>query len=302
MGLERVVAVINGKGGVGKTSLVANLAGEFAASGGMRVLVVDLDVSRNLVLDFGLVGHEEDDQGRGVFQAIVGGGPLGVVPEIRDNIDWIPGGAALNWVSHAKLSQEQDLVPGGVDARWRELLTQAAQGYDMVLLDCPPGNRQLQEMALAAAKWLLVPSKSDAASWEGLTTLGPLVRNAREGINPDIEWLGVVLFAHQSKATRVRRAMSEQLEGSTIPFLQNAIRASESVAQECRSSGLLVREVVAAAPTQREVFAALRARRHDPQALIPKAASTISTSLAEDYRALAEEIADKIIEAEGITQ
>ncbi len=63
MGLERVVAVINGKGGVGKTSLVANLAGEFAASGGMRVLVVDLDVSRNLVLDFGLVGHEEDDKG-----------------------------------------------------------------------------------------------------------------------------------------------------------------------------------------------------------------------------------------------
>ena len=172
----------------------------------------------------------------------------------------------------------------------------------MVLLDCPPGNRQLQEMALAAAKWLLVPSKSDAASWEGLTTLGPLVRNAREGINPDIEWLGVVLFAHQSKATRVRRAMSEQLEGSTIPFLQNAIRASESVAQECRSSGLLVREVVAAAPTQGEVFAALRARRHDPQALIPKAASTISTSLAEDYRALAEEIADKIGEAEGITE
>ena len=83
--------------------------------GGMRVLVVDLDVSRNLVLDFGLVGHEEDDQGRGVFQAIVGGGPLGVVPEIRDNIDWIPGGAALNWVSHAKLSQEQG---PGVPGEW----------------------------------------------------------------------------------------------------------------------------------------------------------------------------------------
>ena len=64
MDLSRVVSLANGKGGVGKTSLTANLAGEFAREGS-RTLVVDLDVSGNLKLDLGLVGHEGDDPGRG---------------------------------------------------------------------------------------------------------------------------------------------------------------------------------------------------------------------------------------------
>lgn len=97
MDLSRVVALANGKGGVGKTSLTANLAGEFAREGS-RVLVIDLDISGNLKLDLGLVGHPEDDAGQGIVQSIVDEEPLHIVREVRPGVDWVPGGPRLNWL------------------------------------------------------------------------------------------------------------------------------------------------------------------------------------------------------------
>lgn len=296
MGLDRVIAVANGKGGVGKTSVVANLAGEFAAAN-LSVLVVDLDVSGNLKLDFGLVGHEGDDQGRGIYDAILRGDGLPIIEAVRENIDWIPGGQALNWLMPIKLGGD-DMLDGGVDSRWRGLLSDAADDYDVVLVDCPPGTRQLQEMALAAARWVLVPSKSDPASWDGLQMLGPLVKQAREQINPELDWMGMVLFAHQTTATRVLRNTKARMADSRVPMLASTIRASESTAQECRHRGLLVRELAAKAPTRSETLAALRARRLDPNVAMPQAVSQTSSSLAEDYAALAAEVANLMIQTE----
>ena len=281
MDLSRVVSLANGKGGVGKTSLTANLAGEFAREG-----------SR----------HEGDDAGRGVVDAIVEGTPLNIVRDVRPGIDWIPGGARLNWLLPMTYGAGPGIPAGSVGEGWRQALGKAiAEGeYDMVLVDTPPGNRELQQMALTAARWILVPLRSDPASWEGLQVLGPLVSHARKD-NSELRWLGMVLFGHQSTATRVRQNVLDNLadDHSAIPLLQTAIRSSEKTAQECRLKGLLVRELVdRAASDPSERFRALRARRSDPTVSIPESLPQSSTSMAEDYAELAAEVAALILEAE----
>jgi len=301
MDLSRVIAVANGKGGVGKTSLVANLAGEFARAG-MKTLVVDLDVSGNLKVDLGTVDHPGDDAGRGIYEAIAGGAPLQVVRGVREGIDWIPGGPGLNWLLPLSFNIGPQLPAGSVEAGWREALGALvdAEGYDMVLLDTAPGNRQLQEMALAAAKWILVPLRTDSASWEGLRMLGPLVKTVRDKVNPDLEWLGMVLFGHQSTATRVRQNVLDNLDTTTLPLMEASIRSSESTAQASRLKGLLVYELAARSSTDNtERLKALRARRTDPSVKIPETVSPTSTSLAEDYAALAQEMAQRILTAEA---
>lgn len=301
MDLSRVVAVANGKGGVGKTSLVANLAGEFARAGS-KVLAVDLDVSGNLKLDLGTVGHDKDDAGRGIFEAITDDEPLNVVADVRPGVDWIPGGRRLNWLIPVAAANDSTLIPrGSVEEAWRKTLAELieAGGYDMVLLDCPPGNQELQMMALAAAKWVVVPMKSDAASLEGLQMLAPLVKKARQ-TNEALEWLGIVLFGHGTSATRVRQTVNEYLEGMPLELFDTAIRSSESTAQACRMRGLLVHELAERGSNDSTaVLQALRARKKDPSVEIPKTVSKTSTSLAGDYAALANEVATRILAREG---
>lgn len=292
--MERVVAVINGKGGVGKTSTVANLAGAFAADG-LKVLVVDLDVQGNLVLDFGVADHAGNDLGQSQYEAVTQQRPLQLVENIRPGIDWLPGGVKLNWLIPIKLAGS-GIIPNGVDAAWRDALKQVANSYDLILLDCPPGNRQLQEIALAAAGWILVPTKSDAASIEGVLALGPMVKAARV-TNPELKWMGLVLFAHQLSATAIRSQVQDAVAESTIPLLESFIRFSEATAHACRDRGLLAAELAKIAPTTSERLQALRARRTNPAAPMPAQISKTSSSLAEDYKHLAEEIAAKLVSA-----
>ncbi|MGO8609285.1 ParA family protein, partial [Rhizobium johnstonii] len=84
--LSRVVALINGKGGVGKTSTTANISGQLARAN-YQVLAVDLDLSGNLKLDLGYVGNPLDDDGKGVVDAVWHGQALPVIKNVRENLD-----------------------------------------------------------------------------------------------------------------------------------------------------------------------------------------------------------------------
>lgn len=301
MDLSRVVALANGKGGAGKTSLVANLAGEFARAGS-RTLVIDLDISANLQLDLGTYDHPDNDAGNSVFEAVTREAPLNIVRDVKEGIDWVPGGARLNWLVPMSFSVGPELPGGSVAAAWRAALerTLEADKYDMVLIDTAPTSRELQLMALAAAKWIVVPIKSDPASWDGLRVLGPLVKKARAD-NPELDWLGAVLFGHSSSATRVRQTVVENLAAyENVPLLEATVRASESTAQMCRLKGLLVHELAQRVDANISArLTALRAKRLDPSVKIPETVSATSTSLADDYAAIATELADLILKAEA---
>lgn len=305
--LGRVVAVINGKGGVGKTSIVTNTAGQLG-QGGLKVLVVDLDVSGNVKLDLGLIGHHGEDDGAGLVDAVWRGTPLGCIRDVRRNVDVIPGGNSLEVLGAiARMDSSQQLPGGSVPGAFALKLAGLAESYDLILLDCPPGNRELQDMALAAARWVLIPTRTDQGCWDGLLKVGPRVRWARR-TNRHLSYLGVVIFAHSPNATRLMRNTQQKLKevGETVPLFRTFIRHSESAAQDCRSRGQLAHEVARDATARKgERFQAMRARARRGDNVIPLPIPTelsgMAGSVAADYAALASEICQRISQAEQST-
>ena len=240
--MRRVVAIANGKGGVGKTTLTAGLAGQFAASG-LRVLVVDTDPQGNMGRDLGY-GLQD---GSSLGLAITHGLPIEVSRGVRDRLDVVAGGPALWDVAAAFTSRGArgaslpglrpalDLLrPEGTDA-----------DYDMVLIDTPPGEPILQELVFAASDYLIIPTRSDEASLDGLVVVAQRFAAAR-AVNPELTLLGVALFGVRAGSTRllgrVRAALTETL-GGAAPVFSTSIRYLESAAVDMRSRGLLPHEL-----------------------------------------------------------
>ncbi len=303
--LSRVVAVINGKGGVLKTSIVANVAGCLAAKGNMRVLAIDLDISGNLKLDLGLINPDLDDAGKGLVDAVWSGSSLPIVKDVRAGLDFIYGGRNLEMLGQlAKMPTAEDLPAGSVAAEFAARLADVADDYDLIFMDCPPGNGELQDMALAAARWVLIPTKTDQASWDGLKGVGPRVRRARQ-VNPELTYLGVVVTAHNPTATRVARNTKARLDevGESVPLLETFIRHSETAAHDCRSRGQLAhelaRDVVASTAKRLDALTARRKGDLSNVIALPTALSGTADSLAGDYTNLAQEICDRITAAEN---
>lgn len=290
--LGRVLAVINGKGGAGKTSLTANISGQLSRAG-YRVLAVDLDLSGNLKLDLGYVGDPRDDEGKGVLEAVWDGAALPILEAIRHNLDVIPGGRHLEMLAALSLTPlAGELEGGGVAAAFAAKLADVAVSYDVIILDCAPGNPVLQDLALTAARYVLIPTKTDAAGWDGLRMVGPRVKKARKD-NPALTYLGVVLFAHQTNATRIRKSTQARLDevADLVPVLDAYIRHSETAAHDCRMRGQLAHELARDANQYtRDRLNVLRGRSSGDTAALPAALSASADSLAGDYEQLTREV------------
>lgn len=290
--LSRVIAVINGKGGVGKTTVTSNVGGLLAQSD-YKVLVVDFDTQGNLGLDLGYADTDADDGGKSLAAALLFGSPVNVLSDVRKNLDVIVGGEALHHAS-AGLSAAQ----GRTDPRiaLASVLTPLAGDYDMILIDCPPGNEALQSAAIAAARWALVPSKADEGTARGLTEIARRLDQVID-INPDLDLLGVVLFDVESQATNVRenaRRMIAETIGTRDVIFDAVIRHSSSVAQQARGRGLLVHELDDAARKQPEWW---KIRRGEADA--GEVVTRTAASVADDLHALTTQIVTRLADREN---
>ncbi len=135
--LSRVVAIANGKGGVGKTSLATTLAG-MAAEAGYKILLIDLDPQGNVGEDFGYTGAGLGDEGAALVGALAAGLPLTVpVARARPDIDIISGGERLDDLAGLLLSRHRNGKP--VADVLAEPLAEMLElkDYDLVLIDSP---------------------------------------------------------------------------------------------------------------------------------------------------------------------
>ena len=274
--------VSNGKGGVLKTSLTANVAG-LAAASGWRVLAVDLDPQGNLATDLGVL--EQSDGGAGLLAAVADGVSLSPLGGVRPNLDLVPGGPKTSeltgHLSRAALSGQ--MVHG-----WLErALAPLAGGYNLILLDCPPGEALIHSLAMTAAHYVVIPTQPDVASIHGLGAVFGRLLDVRAGTNPAIEVLGVVVGPVGTQSTAIvrdTRARLADILGESIPVFDPTIRLAQAAAVHCRDRGLLAHEYESAAATATPWYK-LRGDKTPGQKF-----SSAAAGLAEDYQRLTEAV------------
>lgn len=279
--LKQAVAVINGKGGTGKTSVVANVAG-LAAAAGYSVLAIDLDPQGNLSRDLGYARLAGERPAGPLMTALADRGALTPLASVRPNLDVVAGGEDLeDWSALASSWRSRGRQPGAaLDVALRDLSSR----YDLVLLDCPPGNRELQLLAVHAAKWALVPVRADEASLDGMIRVAALFEGVAQ-YNPDLQLLGVVLFGIESRASRVRAAVRAQISeelGDPHLVLDAEIRHVTAPARDARARGQLVHEY------EQDVLAA--PRFFEPGGRNTERLAASAPGLAGDYQQLAREV------------
>ena len=290
--LERVVAVINGKGGVGKTTLAAN-AGGLLAKSGYKVLLIDADPQGNLGLDLGYADTDRDDAGKSLASALLFGNPPTILRDVRPGLDVIVGGSSLHHAAAALAAAQKGTAPREALAR---VLAPLAGGYDLILIDCPPGNESLQTAAIGAARWALVPAKADEGTARGLVEIAQRLEQVVD-INPDLDLLGVALFDVEKQATRVEEAarqMVTETVGTKDILFHASVRHSTAVAQQTRRRGLLVHELDEYARHQPAWW---KIRRGEAPAA--ETVSRTASNVADDLHALTAEIIERLTEREA---
>lgn len=210
--MTAVIAVLNRKGGAGKTSVTKDL-GYALAERGVRVLQVGLDPQSSLEVLAGLGFDTPPD--RTVSRLLMPdefGDAAGLEAVVRQT----PWGTQLVPASKALAMAERALGEvgrGGATQRLRRGLEHLAAGerWDAVLIDCPPGMTALTMNALVAAGSVLVPTQLDYLSVAGLAMLMQTVEEVREYDNPALRYLGIV-GTQADERTRHAREVREQLE------------------------------------------------------------------------------------------
>ncbi|MFJ4851695.1 ParA family protein [Streptomyces sp. NPDC088733] len=294
--LDRVITFANGKGGVGKTTLSANVGG-LAAADDARVLVVDLNGQGNLSLDLGIRETDVDDDGEALADAVLQGAALRPAREVRPRLDVCVGGSAIGQLP-ALLASRYQLQPEVQALQLAASLQQVAGDYDLVVIDSPPENPPLQQLALAATRWLVVPVSSDrAAIRDGLGKIARQFALVRKRVNPSLDLLGVVLFGSGSSSRAIRREVRRDVSavlGDEHAMFHTVIRHSEAVAKQARDRGLLVHELEQQAANN-PAFWKLRTGEADRSQMV----TATSASVAEDLADLTREVFGRIAELEG---
>ena len=201
--MARVLAVVNQKGGVGKTTTSVNLAAALARAG-RRVLLIDLDPQGNATMGSGI---DKRTVARTVYHVLLALGDFG---SVRVRVE--RGGFDLLPANRELAGAEIELVElEGRETRLKNALERVAHEYDFVLIDCPPSLSLLTVNALTAAHRVLIPMQCEYYALEGLSDLVGTIKRVRANLNPQLEIAGLLRTMYDPRNT-LSQHVSQQLE------------------------------------------------------------------------------------------
>ncbi|HHL42829.1 MAG TPA: ParA family protein [Hellea balneolensis] len=206
----RTIAIVNQKGGVGKTTTSINLAAGLAAHG-QRVLLIDLDPQGNATTGLAIKRGATDIT---LYDVLADRAPLnGAIMKTQvKGLDIVASDMDLSGIETVLGTTE------GRTVRLKTALADHAGHYDYVLIDCPPALGLLTVNALAAASSVIVPLQCEFFALEGLSQLLRTVETAKSSINPALVIDGVMLTMYDK-----RNRLSEQVAADVRKHLGRAV-------------------------------------------------------------------------------
>lgn len=201
IGQTKVVAILNQKGGVGKSTTSINLS---AALGAMnkQVLLIDLDPQGNsssgLGIDKGMVENC-------IYNVLLDDIPLeeAIIPDVCEGLDVVP--ATIN-LAGAEVELVSEMAR---ENRLKDAVGQMRGKYDYIFIDCPPSLGLLTVNALVAADKLLIPIQCEFYALEGVTKLLDSMKRVKTRLNPSLEILGVLLTMYDNRTTLSKQVVDE---------------------------------------------------------------------------------------------
>jgi chromosome partitioning protein len=219
--LAKRIAVVNQKGGVGKTTTCVSLAAALQAAGA-KTLLCDFDPQANATSGMGV----DKDVAPNVYDVVIGGTPCEQAIVKTDWGDVLPGYKGLAGAGIEMISMERR------EYLLKDTLDRVQDAYDYILIDCPPSLELLTLNALCAADTILVPVQCEYYALEGLSDLMGTVRIVKRSLNPRLELEGVLLTMFDSRtnlsvqvAEEVKRFFPGKVYATFIP---RNVRLSEA--------------------------------------------------------------------------
>lgn len=201
IGMTKIIAIINQKGGVGKSTTAINLSAALGEMG-KQVLLVDLDPQGNATSGLGV---EKKRLQNCVYNVLLDDVPIeeAIIPDVSEGVDLVP--ATIN-LAGAEVELVSEMAR---ENRLKDSVGSMRGKYDYVFIDCPPSLGLLTVNSLVAADKLIIPIQTEFYALEGVTKLLESMKRVKNRLNPALDIFGILLTMYDGRTTLSRQVAAE---------------------------------------------------------------------------------------------
>lgn len=231
--MNKIIALANQKGGVGKTTTVVNLAAALAEAG-RRVLAVDFDPQGNMTSGFGIDKNKAEYTS---YEMVMGQctAKKAIVRSYSEKLDIIPANINLSGAEIELLDIDNR------ESALKKCLRTVQKNYDYILIDCPPSLSILTVNALTAATSVLIPIQCEYYAMEGLNQMLRSIQLIRKKLNPDLQIEGIVFTMYDARNNLSQQVVDSVREAIPVRIFRTLISRNVRAA-EAPSYGMPVTE------------------------------------------------------------